>query len=321
MIVDLALAGLGALSLYRGYRRGFLRGAAVLAAAAAGAFLAFRISGPGGELVRSWTNISPLAASAAAGIAVFAAALAAGAFLSAWLVKFLGPLRLLDRVAGMAVALVLFLVMSALFLLSATALSVNPTLDRMLADSTAARLVTEQGARVKSWVSGLAGDRVLESLVNLRRLLGSESVVLEGSAVREIPAAAEDDLAADEEAARELFDLANLARVEEGARPLSWSPALAEAASAHGREMYREGYFSHVSPRSGSVAERVAGAGIPFAAVGENLALAPTVAVVHQGLLESPSHRETMLDPRFVRAGVAVWEGPLGLMTVQVFTA
>ena len=271
-------------------------------------------------MVRSWTNIDPLAASAAAGIAVFAAALAAGAFLSAWLVKFLGPLRLLDRVAGMAVALVLFLVMSVLFLLSATALSVNPTLDRMLADSTAARLVTEQGARVKSWVSGLAGDRVLESLVNLRRLLGTESVVLEGSAVREIPAAAEDDLAADPEAARELFDLANLARVEAGAGPLSWSPVLAEAASAHGREMYREGFFSHISPQSGSAAERVAAAGIPFAAVGENLALAPTAAVVHQGLLESPSHRETMLDARFTRAGVAVWEGPLGLMTVQVFT-
>lgn len=320
MIVDLALAGLGALALYRGYRRGFLRGAAVLAAAIAGAFLAFRISGPGGELVRSWTNVSPLAASAAAGIAVFAAALAAGAFLSAWLVKFLGPLRLLDRVAGMAVALVLFLVMSALFLLSATALSVNPTLDRMLADSSAARLVTEQGARVQSWVSGLAGDRVLESLVNLRRLLGTESVVLEGSAVRELPAAAEDDLAADEEAARELFDLANLARVEAGASPLAWSPVLAETASAHGREMYREGFFSHSSPQSGSAAERVAGAGIPFVVVGENLALAPTVAVVHQGLLESPSHRETMLDVRFVRAGVAVWEGPLGLMTVQVFT-
>lgn len=320
MIVDLALAGLGALALYRGYRRGFVRGAAVLAAAVVGVYLAFRLSGAGGELVRSWTNISPLAARAVAGTALFTAALAAGAVLSAWLVKFLGPLRLLDRIAGMAVALALFLVMSVLFLLSATALSVNPTLDRWLADSTAARLVTDQGARVKAWVSDLAGDRVLESLVNLRRLLGSESVVLEGSAVREIPQATGDDLAADPEAARELFDLANLSRVEEGVRTLSWSPALAEVASAHGREMYKEGYFSHTSPQTGSVADRVTGAGIPFGLVGENLALAPTPAVVHQGLLESPSHRETMLDPRLVRVGIAVWEGPLGLMTVQVFT-
>lgn len=320
MIVDLALAGLGVLALYRGYRRGFVRGAAVLAAAVVGVYLAFRLSGAGGELVRSWTNISPLAARAAAATVLFTAALAAGAVLSAWLVKFLGPLRLLDRIAGMAVALALFLVMSVLFLLSATALSVNPTLDRWLADSTAARLVTDQGARVKAWVSDLAGDRVLESLVNLRRLLGAESVVLEGSAVREIPQATGDDIAADPEAARELFDLANLSRVEEGVRTLSWSPALAEVASAHGREMYEEGYFSHASPQTGSVADRVAGAGIPFGVVGENLALAPTPAVVHQGLLESPSHRETMLDPRLVRVGIAVWEGPLGLMTVQVFT-
>lgn len=320
MIVDLVLAGLGVLALYRGYRRGFVRGVAVLAAAMFGAYLAFRLSGAGGELVRSWTNISPLAARAAAGIAVFMAVLAAGALLSAWLVKFLGPLRLLDRIAGMAMSLALFAVLSALFLLSATALSVNPTLDRLLADSTAARLVTDQGARVKAWVSDLAGDRVLESLVNLRRLLGSESVVLEGSATQEIPRATGDDLAAAPEAARELFDLANLTRVEEGARTLSWSPALAEVASAHGREMYEEGFFSHTSPQTGSAADRVAGAGIPFGVVGENLALAPTVAVVHQGLLDSPSHRETMLDSRLVRAGMAVWEGPLGLMTVQVFT-
>ena len=320
MIVDLALMGLGVLALYRGYRRGFVRGAAVLAAAVAGAYLAFRLSGAGGELVRSWTNISPLAARAAAGTAVFTAALAAGAFLSAWLVKFLGPLRLLDRIAGMVTAVALFLVMSVLFLLSATALSVNSTLDRWLADSTAARLVTDQGARVKAWVSDLAGDRVLESLVNLRRLLGSESVVLEGTAVREIPQATGDDIAAAPGAARELFDLANLSRVEEGVRTLSWSPALAEVASAHGREMYEEGYFSHTSPQTGSAADRVAEAGIPFGVVGENLALAPTAPVVHQGLLESPSHRETMLDPRLVRVGIAVWEGPLGLMTVQVFT-
>jgi len=53
---------------------------------------------------------------------------------------------------------------------------------------------------------------------------------------------------------------------------------------------------------------------------GENLALAATVGEAHQGLMGSPGHRENILRAEFRRVGVAVVVGPLGLMTVQVFT-
>ena len=53
---------------------------------------------------------------------------------------------------------------------------------------------------------------------------------------------------------------------------------------------------------------------------GENLALAATAADVHDGLMGSPGHRENLLRSEFGRVGVAVVSGPLGLMTVQVFT-
>ena len=120
--------------------------------------------------------------------------------------------------------------------------------------------------------------------------------------------------------ATELLDRLNLLRIEEGEEPLAWSAALAEIAAGHGVEMYEEGYFSHVSPDTGSVDDRLDAQGIPFRVAGENLALNPTVDGVHGGLAASPSHRATMLEARFTRVGISVHDGPLGLMVVQVFT-
>ena len=118
----------------------------------------------------------------------------------------------------------------------------------------------------------------------------------------------------------ELLDRLNLLRIEAGEEPLAWSAALAEIAGRHGVEMYTDGYFSHVSPVTGSVADRLAAERIPFRMAGENLALNPTVDGVHGGLTASPSHRATMLETRFTRVGISVHDGPLGLMVVQVFT-
>jgi uncharacterized protein YkwD len=68
------------------------------------------------------------------------------------------------------------------------------------------------------------------------------------------------------------------------------------------------------------VGDRLEAVEIPYSLAGENLALAATTTQVHDGLMGSPGHRENILRPEFRRAGVAVVDGPLGLMTVQVFT-
>jgi uncharacterized protein YkwD len=102
--------------------------------------------------------------------------------------------------------------------------------------------------------------------------------------------------------------------------PLAWSPALSEVATGHAREMYLEGYFSHRSPATGTVGDRLDAVGITYSLAGENLALAATATQVHDGLMGSPGHRENILRPEFRRVGVAAVSGPLGLMVVQVFT-
>ncbi len=158
------------------------------------------------------------------------------------------------------------------------------------------------------------GDVVPPAIDLLDRL-----VILEGDDRVDIPPVAgllesRPDLATD------LLDMLNLLRIEEGEEPLAWSAALAEIAGRHGVEMYKEGFFSHVSPLTGDVGDRLDAHAIPFRIAGENLALNPTVDGVHGGLAASPSHRATMLETRFTRVGISVHDGPLGLMVVQVFT-
>ena len=171
----------------------------------------------------------------------------------------------------------------------------------------------------KAAISSLVGDRVLESLVNLNQLIGDRQVVIEGTELIELP-----DLdgvfESDPDAAREVFDLLNLARVDAGEDPLAWSNGLSDVALSHAFEMYEDDFFSHVSPTTGDVADRVQAAEIPYGVVGENLALSPTAQSVHEGLLASPGHRANMLESRFTRVGIAAVEGPLGLMVVQVFS-
>jgi uncharacterized protein YkwD len=51
------------------------------------------------------------------------------------------------------------------------------------------------------------------------------------------------------------------------------------------------------------------------------LALAPTLATAHTGLMNSEGHRANILEPKFKRVGIGVIDnGVYGKMFVQVFT-
>ena len=189
-----------------------------------------------------------------------------------------------------------------------------------LDDSAVTRTLTDPGGVPQEVFTTLAGDRIVEALLNLRQVLGTRQVILENDDVVRFPPVDGDELEADPGAASEIFELLNRARVDAGEDPLAWSPALTRVGAGHAAEMYLEGYFSHVSGETGTVGDRLEAAGIPFVLAGENLALAATPGQVHEGLMDSPGHRENILRPEFRRVGIAVVSGTLGLMTVQVFT-
>jgi uncharacterized protein YkwD len=59
---------------------------------------------------------------------------------------------------------------------------------------------------------------------------------------------------------------------------------------------------------------------VRFSAAGENLALAPTIQIAHDGLMNSPGHRANILNARYRRVGLGVADGGMhGKMFVQNF--
>ncbi len=320
-MLDLLL-GLGlVLGLVRGYSKGFLRGVIGLTVTLAAIWSGYRAGPSVGVVVESWSGIDPGAARIVGAVLVFGIVQVLGMMVVYRSIAPRGPLQILDRLAGALFSGLWYLLMCLLLVLIVSAASnLSPVAERILADSRVARLVTAEESPVLTSVSRLLGDRILESMINLNRLIGHSRVVLEDDDRLDLPEVESSAILESPESSKELFEKLNMARFEERVPVLSWSDALAGVANGHAREMYESGYFAHVSTTTGSVASRLESVGIPFVLVGENLALTPTVESAHEGLLESPSHRATMLDPRFRRVGVAALEGPLGLMVVQVFS-
>ncbi len=318
-MIDITLGLALLFVMYRGYRRGLIREAADLLLLLVAALVAFRTGEASAAFFGSWTGASPLVARTLGSFAVFFLIQLAGSFAIRRFLRMLGPTTVFDRVAGSAVSGAWLAFLVTLMLLVASALPLSGTPERLLDESKVAALVAGEDSFAKAAVSDIVGDRVLESLVNRNQLIGDQQMVIEGAERVEIPKAGTDLVEARDDA-QEVFTLLNLARVSAGEDPLPWSAALSEVAGGHGFEMYRNGYFSHVSPDTGTVADRVQAVGIFYTFVGENLALSPTAASVHEGLMASPGHRENILNSQFTRVGIAAIQGPVGLMVVQVFT-
>jgi len=118
-----------------------------------------------------------------------------------------------------------------------------------------------------------------------------------------------------------MLELVNKERTSRGLPALTMDPALVEVARAHADDMFKRGYFSHDTPEGVDPFQRMEAAGITFGLAGENLALAPTLDIAHNGLMNSPGHRANILKDGFLKVGIGVLDGGVyGKMFVQEFT-
>jgi uncharacterized protein YkwD len=117
-----------------------------------------------------------------------------------------------------------------------------------------------------------------------------------------------------------MLDLVNGERVKAGLQPLAPDAELTEVARKHSADMFARGYFSHYSPEGRSPFDRMREARVTYLTAGENLALAPTLTIAHNGLMNSPGHRANILRGQFGRVGIGVMDGGWrGLMISQEF--
>ena len=111
--------------------------------------------------------------------------------------------------------------------------------------------------------------------------------------------------------ADQVLELVNLERAQLDLQPVVANSALAKIAEDYACRMIENGFFGHKDPINGrSALERAAAAKYMFYAIGENLAAGPeSSGEVMKAWMESPSHREIILDPSWREIGIAVRTG------------
>lgn len=125
----------------------------------------------------------------------------------------------------------------------------------------------------------------------------------------------------DEKSEEIMLDLINEERKKENLSLAISNFDLREVAREHCTDMLNRGYFSHLNLEGKSPFDRMTDQGIDFKSAGENLALAPSVTLAMQGLMNSSGHRENILSKNFGKVGIGVIDGGIyGEMFCQEFT-
>ncbi len=117
-----------------------------------------------------------------------------------------------------------------------------------------------------------------------------------------------------------MLAMINEERATAGLAPLAADHELKSVARKHSADMFARGYFSHYTPEGKDPFDRMRAEKVRFITAGENLSLARTLHMAHDGLMQSPGHRANILRPSFGRVGIGVLDGGIyGLMITQNF--
>jgi uncharacterized protein YkwD len=103
----------------------------------------------------------------------------------------------------------------------------------------------------------------------------------------------------------------NTQREKNGLPPLSENSKLNASAEIKAEDMFDDQYFSHYSSSGVGAGDLAESTGYQFIAVGENLALGnfKSDETLVQAWMDSPGHRENILNANYQEIGVSVVEG------------
>jgi hypothetical protein len=108
------------------------------------------------------------------------------------------------------------------------------------------------------------------------------------------------------QAEQRIFDLANEARKDAGVEPLQWNEQAADAARAHAKIMADKQALSHQFDGESPLRDRLGATGLRFDSAAENVADAESPDESHEALMNSPLHRQNMLNPKYNAVGIGV---------------
>ena len=309
--------------LIYGWRKGFLLQFFYLISLLLAISLSFRYSYQLGSYISSWFNSNIQLSEIFGGVLIFISILTVASFFQNFIVNNQKQRDFGNKLLGLFVSVLVSNLILTLIFTTTSLLTLPKSLETTLEDSNLISFYTNTDGTPQQALELVTGTDLIKVVSRIKDLTGKPSVVVSEQGCMELPSYSLSNLSSNNELSQELYNLILIERNDENLISLELNKRLSDVAQAYAYEMYTQGFWCHKNPNNGDLVEdRLAKKGFQGnKSIGENLALSSSVRSGHNSLMNSDSHRNTILSNEFKRVGIGVVSGPLGLIIVQVFSS
>ena len=284
--------------------------------------LSFRYSDQVGSYISSWFNSNIQLSEIFGGVLIFITVLTVSSFFQNFLANNKKQRDVGNKILGGFVSLLVSNLILTLIFTITSIISVPQFFEDTIENSNLVSFYTDTSGTPQQALELITGTDLIKVVSRIKDLTGKSSVVVGEQGCIEIPKYSLSNLSNNNEQKDELYALLLTERSKQNLAPLELSEKLSDIALNYAYTMYQDGFWCHKNPENGElVGDRLSKQGFPYIDIGENLALSSSVRSGHISLMNSESHKNTILDNEFKRVGIGIVSGPLGLIIVQIFSS
>ena len=284
--------------------------------------LSFRYSDQVGSYISSWFNSNIQLSEIFGGVLIFITVLTVSSFFQHFLANNQKQRDVGNKLLGGVVSLLVSNLILTLIFTITSIISVPQFFEDTIENSNLVSFYTDTSGTPQQALELITGTDLIKVVSRIKDLTGKSSVVVGEQGCIEIPKYSLSNLSNNNEQKDELYELLLTERSNQNLAPLELSEKLSNIALNYAYVMYQDGFWCHKNPKNGElVGDRLSKQGFPYIDIGENLALSSSVRSGHISLMNSESHKNTILDNEFKRVGIGIVSGPLGLIIVQIFSS
>lgn len=305
-----------------GWKKGFLLQFFYLMVLLISIALSFRYSDQVGSYISSWFNSNIQLSEIFGGVLIFITVLTVSSFFQNFLANNKKQRDVGNKILGGFVSLLVSNLILTLIFTITSIISVPQFFEDTIENSNLVSFYTDTSGTPQQALELITGTDLIKVVSRIKDLTGKSSVVVGEQGCIEIPKYSLSNLSNNNEQKDELYALLLTERSNQNLAPLELSEKLSNIALNYAYVMYQDGFWCHKNPKNGElVGDRLSKQGFPYIDIGENLALSSSVRSGHISLMNSESHKNTILDNEFKRVGIGIVSGPLGLIIVQIFSS
>ena len=305
-----------------GWKKGFLLQFFYLMVLLISIALSFRYSDQVGSYISSWFNSNIQLSEIFGGVLIFITVLTVSSFFQNFLANNKKQRDVGNKILGGFVSLLVSNLILTLIFTITSIFSVPQFFEDTIENSNLVSFYTDTSGTPQQALELITGTDLIKVVSRIKDLTGKSSVVVGEQGCIEIPKYSLSNLSNNNEQKDELYALLLTERSNQNLAPLELSEKLSDIALNYAYTMYQDGFWCHKNPENGElVGDRLSKQGFTYIDIGENLALSSSVRSGHISLMNSESHKNTILDNEFKRVGIGIVSGPLGLIIVQIFSS